>query len=234
MCQTKDNRLHANTFWCQTISFTEDNLNLCGDHNHNHRKYYALSRPLLCYTNISDCVSAYVSVLSSIEIFPKLFVLVVIKIVQCRVPLSVPSFNRLITLSTRIVHQSITTELPVHTVVSQIEHTEFVQSGTWRKLSTWFLLIKPTKCTNFSNLFVEWNSTCFGQFLCPLSGVFHYTHSNGVCQTGLLTACKQDQDGTQFHPVSKPVWHTPLLCVRWKTSDDGQNCPKHVAFSFQE
>jgi len=36
-----------------------------------------------------------------------------------------------------------------------------------------FLIIKPTRCTNFSNLFLEWNSTCFGQFLCPSSGVFH-------------------------------------------------------------
>ena len=26
----------------------------------------------------------------------------------------------------------------------------------------------------------------------------------------------------------------PLLCVRWKTSDDGQrNCPKHVEFYFK-
>jgi len=31
--------------------------------------------------------------------------------------------------------------------------------------------------------------------------------------------------------VSKPVLHTPLLCVQWKTPDDGQrNCPKHVEF----
>jgi len=31
--------------------------------------------------------------------------------------------------------------------------------------------------------------------------------------------------------VSKLVWHLPLLCVRWKTPDDGQrNCPKHVDF----
>ena len=27
-------------------------------------------------------------------------------------------------------------------------------------------------------------------------GVFHCTHSNGMCHTGLLTACEQDQDGT--------------------------------------
>jgi len=69
-----------------------------------------------------------------------------------------------------------------------------------------FLIIKPTRCTNFSNLFLEWNSTCFGQFHRPSSGVFHCTHS-------------------------KPVWHIPLLCVQWKTPDDGpRNCPKHVQF----
>jgi len=31
--------------------------------------------------------------------------------------------------------------------------------------------------------------------------------------------------------VSKPVWHIPLLCLQWKTPDDGQgNCPKHAEF----
>jgi len=30
---------------------------------------------------------------------------------------------------------------------------------------------------------------------------------------------------------SQAVWHIPLLCVQWKTPDDGQrNCPKHVEF----
>ena len=33
------------------------------------------------------------------------------------------------------------------------------------------------------------------------------------------------------HAISKPVWHTPLLCVRWKTPDDEhRNCPKHAEF----
>jgi len=37
-----------------------------------------------------------------------------------------------------------------------------------------------------------------------------------------------------WQAVSKPVWHRPLLCVQWKTSDDGQrNCPKHVQFYSQ-
>jgi len=31
--------------------------------------------------------------------------------------------------------------------------------------------------------------------------------------------------------VNKPVWHIPLLCVQWRTRDDGQrNCPKQVVF----
>jgi len=81
------------------------------------------------------------------------------------------------------------------------------------------LIIKPTRCTNSSNLFCN-KTTCFGQFLCPSSGVFHCTHSNGICHTGLLTASEQD--------------HTPLLCVQWKSPDDGQrNCSKHVELFFQ-
>jgi hypothetical protein len=39
-----------------------------------------------------------------------------------------------------------------------------------------------------SQIYFGRNSTCFGQFLCPSSGIFHCTHSKGVCHTGLLTA----------------------------------------------
>ena len=49
-----------------------------------------------------------------------------------------------------------------------------------------FLIIKTTRCTIFS--IYSWNETlCFGQFLCPSSGVFQCTHSNGIYHTGLLT-----------------------------------------------
>ena len=44
-----------------------------------------------------------------------------------------------------------------------------------------FLIVKPTRCANLSNLFFEWKSTCFRQFLCPSSGIFHCKNSNGVC-----------------------------------------------------
>ena len=69
-------------------------------------------------------------------------------------------------------------------------------------------IIKPNRCTNFSDLFLELNSTTL-----------------------------QDQDGTAVpswscsQAVSKTVWHIPVLCVQWKTPDNGQrNCPIHVEF----
>ena len=92
------------------------------------------------------------------------------------------------------------------------------------------LIIKPTRCTNFSNLFLELNSTYFGQFLCPSSGVFHCTHDNGKCHI----ACEQDQDGSVLILLAS-CQHTCMtlefLCLQWKTPDDGQrNCPIHVEF----
>jgi hypothetical protein len=48
-----------------------------------------------------------------------------------------------------------------------------------------FLIIKPTRCTNFSHLFWKWNSTCFGLFRFPSSGVIHCTLSDGICHAGL-------------------------------------------------
>ena len=55
-----------------------------------------------------------------------------------------------------------------------------------------------------------------------------------------IISFSQDQDGTAVpswscsQAVNKPVWHIPLLCVQWKTPDDGhRNCPKHVEFYYQ-
>jgi len=53
----------------------------------------------------------------------------------------------------------------------------------------------------------------------------------------IIRSFSLDQDGTAVpswscsQAVSKPVWHIPLLCVQWKTPDDGRrNCPKHIEF----
>ena len=54
---------------------------------------------------------------------------------------------------------------------------------------SFILIMKPTTCINFSNLFLELNSTCFGQAFCPSSGVQYCIFSNGIQVT--LTACQQ-------------------------------------------
>jgi len=100
-----------------------------------------------------------------------------------------------------------------------------------------FLFNKTNRRTNFPNIYLSRNSTYFGQFLCPSSGVFHLTFGTGICHAGLMTAFMHDQDGTAVpswscvKAVIKPAWHIPVPNVQWKTPDDGQrNCPKHVEF----
>jgi hypothetical protein len=53
--------------------------------------------------------------------------------------------------------------------------------------NTVFLFNKTNRRTNFPNLFLSRNSTYFGQFLCPSSGVFHCTFGTGICHAGFMT-----------------------------------------------
>jgi hypothetical protein len=58
-----------------------------------------------------------------------------------------------------------------------------------------FLIINQIDALIYQILFWKWNSTCFGQFLCPSSGVIHCTLSNGICSSSssriLLESCLQ-------------------------------------------
>jgi hypothetical protein len=114
-----------------------------------------------------------------------------------------------------------------------LENDNFVSITKSRKRHT-FLTIKPTRCTNLSNLFLEWNSTCFGQFLCPSSGVFHCTHSNGICHTGLLTACEQEQMLLLTSCQQTCMTYTIAVCTVknswWWTEELSETC----RISFQE
>jgi len=101
---------------------------------------------------------------------------------------------------------------------------------------SWLLIMKLNRCTNFSNLF--WNKTLH---VSDSSSVHHQeffiVHTAVVY---VIKVCWQLASRSRielFRPdpcsqaVSRPVWHIPLLCVQWKTPDDGQrNCPKHVEF----
>jgi hypothetical protein len=50
-----------------------------------------------------------------------------------------------------------------------------------------FLFNKTSRHSNLPNLFLSRNSTRFGQFLCPSSGVFHCIFGSGICHASLMT-----------------------------------------------
>jgi hypothetical protein len=76
----------------------------------------------------------------------------------------------------------------IYSVILNLEiescHASKQTTGHWRiwhsedRASWYILIIKPTRCINFSNLFLEKNSTCFGQVFSPSSGVYYCIHSN--------------------------------------------------------
>ena len=83
----------------------------------------------------------------------------------------------------------------------------------WPCIVTNFFVIKPTRCTNFTNLFCH-ETTCFGQFVCPSSGVYSlYTQ-----QWYVIQVCRQLSSRTCSKAVYKPVCHIPLLSVQWINS----------------
>ena len=91
-----------------------------------------------------------------------------------------------------------------------------------------YCMLKPTRCTNFSNLFLEWNSICFGQFLCPSSGVFHCTH-NGICHTGYADSLWTEAYAPARKPTTSWVHYTTSCNTQSGAPEDGQNnCPKHA------
>jgi hypothetical protein len=50
-----------------------------------------------------------------------------------------------------------------------------------------------------------------------ISLVFHCTHSNGICHTGLLTACDhQDQDGSVPVKLTENLYDIYHCCVHSK------------------
>jgi hypothetical protein len=59
----------------------------------------------------------------------------------------------------------------VRTLTVKWPLVKFVVVACWQNYKSLFI-ITPPSCTNFGNLFLSWNSTCFGRFLCPSSAVY--------------------------------------------------------------
>jgi hypothetical protein len=123
--------------------------------------------------------------------------------------------------------------------------TEQWVSATWRINSNLaiylnymsnFLIIKPTRCANFSNLF--WSETLHVSDSSPVHHQELFTVQSAMAYVIQTAFEQQDQDGTavpSWSCCSKAVCITYTIAVCTViTPDDGQkNCPKHVEFHFQ-
>ena len=78
-----------------------------------------------------------------------------------------------------------------------------------------FLIIKPTRRTNFPNLFCQ--------------EILHVSGSSSAHHQELFTV------HSALVYVIKLAWHISVPNVQWKIPDDGQrNCPKHVVFIIKK
>ena len=76
--------------------------------------------------------------------------------------------------------------------------------------------------------------------LCPSSSVFLCTHSNGICHTGLLTACEQDQDVLILLTSCQQTCMTYTIAVCtgknswWWTEELSETCRVLFQSKFEE
>src|SRR5215469_9277355 len=76
-----------------------------------------------------------------------------------------------------------------------------------------FFVLKPTRYTNFTNLFCHETLHVSGSSSVHHQEFIHCTLSNGICRTDTIhTAFKQDQDGTLFH-VQTCMTYTIAECT---------------------
>ena len=91
-----------------------------------------------------------------------------------------------------------------------------------------FFVIKPTRCTNFTNLFCHETLHVSDSLSVQHQEFIHCTLSNGICHTAFgqdhrgpaqkRSANLYDRSWSCSKAVYKPVWHILLLSVHWINS----------------
>jgi hypothetical protein len=95
----------------------------------------------------------------------------------------------------------------------------------WPCIVADFLIIKPTRCISFKNLFWRETLTCFGQFLCPSWGVYSLYTQQWYISYRFVDSFRAGSGWNSGVPswsctkaVYKPVWNITLLNVQWINS----------------
>ena len=94
-----------------------------------------------------------------------------------------------------------------------------------------FLYNKTNQMHKIPKFTPAWNSTCFGQFFCPSSGVYSLYTRHWYMTYSFLDSFRAVPSWSCSNAVYKPVWYIPVPSVQWINPWWWQgNCPKHVEF----
>jgi len=81
-----------------------------------------------------------------------------------------------------------------------------------------FLCNKTNYMHQFHKFILSWNSTCFGQFVCPSSEVYSLYTQKWYMSYWFVDSFRAGPEWSCSKAVYKPVWHTPLLSIQWINS----------------
>jgi hypothetical protein len=78
-----------------------------------------------------------------------------------------------------------------------------------------FLYNKTNQMHEFHKFILAWNSTCFGQFFRPSSGVYSPYSQQWYMSYRFVESFRGEPSWYCSKAVYKPVWRMPLLSLRW-------------------
>jgi hypothetical protein len=81
-----------------------------------------------------------------------------------------------------------------------------------------FLYNKTNQLHQLPKFTPAWNSTCFGQFLCPSSGVYSLYTRHWYISYGFVDSFRAEPGRSCSKSVFKPVRHIPVSSVQWINS----------------
>jgi len=90
--------------------------------------------------------------------------------------------------------------------------------STTFRYTTFFLYNKTNQMRQFPKFTPAWNSTCFGQFLCPSSGVYSLYTQQWFMSYRFVDSFRAGPGWSCSKAVYKPVWHSTVPSVQWINS----------------
>jgi len=151
--------------------------------------------------------------------------------VFCSLRLIINSLKRSTTRQISVLHIDRVNIFYVHVTVHR---------DMWPCIVINFFIIRPTTYTNFTNLFLALNSTCFVQFVCPSSEVYSLYTRHWYMSYRFVDSFRAGSgwNSMEFHPDPARKLSTNMydkyhcwVYSEWTPDDRQRHSPKNVEFN---